>query len=436
MAKKIYDFNLGYTLLRPYVCWCFRFFYSALRVEGKENLPKGKPYILAPNHQNALMDALVVLATNRKRTVFLARSDIFKSPIFAAILRFLKIMPIYRIRDGRGELGKNEEVFEDSADVLHAGYSLCLMPEGQQSFKRKLLPLVKGTFRIAFLTQESLSDEDLLIIPVGIDYGDYVNEGSHLTIRYGTPINVRQHMADYEEQPARALKTMQEELSVGIDSLIQNIRSEEYYELFYRLSLMFCSAIAGKGGYFARLDARRTITNVLNEMEQTDAERVGQLQRLTDEYTGVLKKHKLTDEVVRKNGIPVALLAMQSIVLLLCFPFTAVAWLLNTVPAYVPRIFTRKFKNKEFVASVNVVGYLAVLFILMLALFIVSIFIVVPLWIAPVLLFVTPVLRRGIYAYSRYCKKLVKGIRFAATAKQARQSIIGLRQQIAQLLGR
>ena len=35
-------------------------FYKKIKVVGKENFPKGKPILIAPNHQNALIDALLI----------------------------------------------------------------------------------------------------------------------------------------------------------------------------------------------------------------------------------------------------------------------------------------------------------------------------------------------------------------------------------------
>ena len=57
------------------------------------------------------MDALAVLFTHNGQPVFLARADIFKKKMIAAILYFLKILPVYRIRDGFSSLKANDEIF-------------------------------------------------------------------------------------------------------------------------------------------------------------------------------------------------------------------------------------------------------------------------------------------------------------------------------------
>ena len=81
--KKIQDFNLGYALLRYYVDFALKLSYRNIRYVGREKVPQDGAVIYAPNHTNALMDALVILAMDKKAKVFVARADIFKNPVLA-----------------------------------------------------------------------------------------------------------------------------------------------------------------------------------------------------------------------------------------------------------------------------------------------------------------------------------------------------------------
>jgi 1-acyl-sn-glycerol-3-phosphate acyltransferase len=75
--SKIYDFTLSYGLFKSYVMFAFKRFFSRYIVMGKENIPETGPIILAPNHLNALMDALAAISVvpHKMPVVFLARSD-------------------------------------------------------------------------------------------------------------------------------------------------------------------------------------------------------------------------------------------------------------------------------------------------------------------------------------------------------------------------
>ena len=58
--SKIYDYPLYFNLIRKYIAFTFKRFYSDFIVVGKENIPTDAPIIFAPNHVNALMDALAI----------------------------------------------------------------------------------------------------------------------------------------------------------------------------------------------------------------------------------------------------------------------------------------------------------------------------------------------------------------------------------------
>ena len=78
IRKKIYDKDPFYAVLKPVVDWCTRQSYRRIDVRGKENLPEDGAVLLAPNHSNTLMDALVMLQAQKAPTVFGARADMFK----------------------------------------------------------------------------------------------------------------------------------------------------------------------------------------------------------------------------------------------------------------------------------------------------------------------------------------------------------------------
>jgi len=174
-VKPLGKYSKGYQFLRAYIHITLRnLFLKDVEVRGIEKIDPKKPIILAPNHQNALVDALLVATSIKQQPVFLARADIFEKPIIVKILRYLKMLPVYRIRDGFDTLKKNEDIFEQCVNFLGGKNTLILFPEGNHANKRHFRPLKKGLARIAF-EAESKNDFNLglQVIPVGVDYSNY-----------------------------------------------------------------------------------------------------------------------------------------------------------------------------------------------------------------------------------------------------------------------
>lgn len=228
--KAIQDNNTLYNILSPLVQFGTRCHYQCFDVHGLENLPSEGAYIIAPCHQQALMEPLAVLNFAPKPPVFLARADIFENPTIRAILTFLKILPVYRIRDGKSNLSKNNDIFDKSRDVLLDGFPLCLMAEGRHNDRHHLLPMGKGMFRIAGETQLKLGDHPLYIVPTGIDFDEYERPYANLVVNIGKPIAVQPFMNEYRENEPVALNEMRDALSSALSPLMHDIRNEEYYE--------------------------------------------------------------------------------------------------------------------------------------------------------------------------------------------------------------
>ena len=229
---KIQDKNSLYSFLRPYVDWMFRRSYRQFRYVGKENVPSDGAIIYAPNHTNALCDAMCVLGIDHSRKVFVARADIFHDPKKANILHWLKIMPINRVRDGLDEVRHNDETLNNAVDTLRDGVPFCILPEGTHRPMHSLLPLGKGIFRIALQANEAFGEEKpIYIVPVGLEYGDYYHLWDSLTVNIGKPIDVTAFVKAHSElDHAQMMVALKEELTMRMRELILWVPDDEHYE--------------------------------------------------------------------------------------------------------------------------------------------------------------------------------------------------------------
>lgn len=222
--RKIYDKDNTYSALRYIVDLYVYASFRKIRYEGRENLPRDGAVILTPNHCDALMDPMAVLAMDKQAKVFVARADIFQNPVILKILTFLKMLPIHRIRDGFRNVLATEDTVEKSVEVLNNKVPFCILPEGMHRPMHSLLPLGKGVSRIALRTDKVLEGKShVYIVPIGCEYGDYFRYRSTLLVSIGKPIDISAYIEANSEKS-------EPELLVGIrDLTAEGIRKEIIY---------------------------------------------------------------------------------------------------------------------------------------------------------------------------------------------------------------
>lgn len=107
-----------------------------VRVSGIERLGEG-PYIFTPNHQSQL-DIAILLGYLPGRTRFAAKKELFRQPLFGAVLRTLGMIPIDRDDPAAS--------MERLRRLALGGGSVVIFPEGTRSRDGALLPFKKGAF--------------------------------------------------------------------------------------------------------------------------------------------------------------------------------------------------------------------------------------------------------------------------------------------------
>lgn len=164
------------------------FLHKKITVVGKENIPKKGALLFIGNHQNALIDAILIPITNHREIHFLTRASAFKNKLVSVFLKSLRMIPIYRIRDGAETIEKNIAIFEQCFEILHKEKAIEIFAEGQHHKQRKILPLKKGFARIILGTLQKYPDLEIQIVPVGLNFDSHLNFPSSVSVHYGKPI--------------------------------------------------------------------------------------------------------------------------------------------------------------------------------------------------------------------------------------------------------
>lgn len=353
--------SLGYWVLKQIVRFAEFIIYKKIVINGKEKIPKNKPILFAPNHQNALSDPMAVLLYTSYQPVWLARADIFKNKTAARILRFLKIMPVYRIRDGKDQLANNDQTFENSIRVLKSNGALALFPEAAHSGKRQMLMHKKAVPRIVFMAEEKARENiDIQIIPTGIYYSSYWKFNRSVVVNFGDPVPVNNYLETYKENPNAATLALRDKLYETIDAQTINIRSKKHYNDFELIREFY-----GKT-YLERQQQKYSLTNLfrsdqkltrrLDELEQQNPEVVESMTVLANKYQQALKKHRLRNWLFVNNKNNFLKLAGNKLLLLVGLPFFVYGFVFNAIPFFtIDTIVRKKIKDFAFWSTFSLV---------------------------------------------------------------------------------
>ncbi|MCG8306274.1 MAG: lysophospholipid acyltransferase family protein [Cytophagales bacterium] len=222
--------NLYYYPLKLYVFIASYLYFRKLRIVGRKNIPVKGPLIYAINHQNALLDALLLSVVSRRNPHFLTRADVFKNRFADKFLRGLKMLPIYRIRDGFDSVKMNEAIFDAAKDILVKGGVVGIFPEGSHSLKYMMRPLKKGVARIAFRAEEAVDfNLDLKIVPVGIQYESHFYPRGRTLISFGKPVRVSDYLEAFHQNQSAGIEQLLDELYKRMKSLILHFTDTPEY---------------------------------------------------------------------------------------------------------------------------------------------------------------------------------------------------------------
>ena len=417
--KKIDEWALDYWLLQCYARLCFRIYFRRIEVVNKQNIPDNQPAILTPNHQNALMDAMVLVCKTGKQNVFLARADIFKGKRLIRFLTFANIMPIYRIRDGIENVKRNDEVFDKTLNVLHNKLNpLGIFPEGNHGDRRRLRPLVKRLFRIAFQAQEKYGNEPgVKIVPIGIDYGHYQHFRTTLFMNVGEPIEVSEFYPAYHENPVKGINQLKDHFAQKLSRQMIDIQTEEYYELYMHLREIYNDTMRKKldireGSLSAKFKADKVMIDLLNRELESQPDSIAGLNNLMAQYQEGLKKAGLRDWVLKKDTYPLPVLLIEAIAALVLLPLFMVGAINNCLPYWFTGSRVRNLKDPQFHSSFKyVIGMVAFpLWYLVIAIILAF----VPLPVMFKILYIVLLPLTGLFAFGYFIrlKKLVAKFRY------------------------
>ena len=172
-----------------------------LIVKGKHNL-QDRNYIFVANHASLIDIPLLLIAVNRY-TVFIAKSELSKIPIFKSILDMAGFIFVDRKNNDNAVKSMNNLM----DDIKKIPRSVAIFPEGTRTRDGELLPFKKGAAIFAINT-------DIPVIPVAIS-GTFSwskkklfdMSQSVISFEFGEPIVTENYSIDDRDHLNERIKT-------------------------------------------------------------------------------------------------------------------------------------------------------------------------------------------------------------------------------------
>jgi 1-acyl-sn-glycerol-3-phosphate acyltransferase len=216
-----------YTLLQNYVRLGLKIYFKHWQSVNTHHIPDEGPFIFVANHQNAFLDAILVVCGIKRNPWFLARGDVFKTPWIARLLSFMRIKPIFRFRDGHSAMRKNDRIMNECVYLLEQGECLLLFGEGNHNQPWTSRNLQRGFAHLAFQYMEK-TKQDIKIVPVGIHYEIHDVFRSRVLVNYGAPISLKE-ITDHVPDPRDKFTPLLAHTTEKLRSLILTVPLDQDY---------------------------------------------------------------------------------------------------------------------------------------------------------------------------------------------------------------
>ena len=218
---------VAYRVVRTIAQCLLWLFYRRIDVLGGDEVPLDRPLVVAANHHNSIVDALIVVAKFPRPVTILANAPLFTHFLLGPFLKAVGAVPVFRRKEAGDDPAKNASMFEAVLEVLHRRGAVLIFPEGRTQPKPQLLPLRTGAARI--VTQCDPSERTALL-PVGLVYHDPGTfRSGRAVINVGSAIDANAHNPRNDHQDPSRVVALTKLLHQAIQAQI--VEADDQYTL-------------------------------------------------------------------------------------------------------------------------------------------------------------------------------------------------------------
>lgn len=220
-----------YNILKPLVSISLRAYFKRIDVKGKEHLDY-KHLLLVSNHPSAMFDPLLIAVASKKQLHFIAGIEWFGKGLKKWLFtKHFNMIPVYRPWLKTGKNQDNKDMFRECYMSLERGDTIIIYPEAESITVPWIRELKTGAARIKLGADQHLKDggidEEVKIVPVGLNYSNPHRFQSGLLINIGEPIDFKG--IDRNGEPKEVARQMTERIKQSMEDQVLHVEQAEHY---------------------------------------------------------------------------------------------------------------------------------------------------------------------------------------------------------------
>jgi len=281
-----------FKLVRAYVKICLNVYFKKIDLINKPE-KVNSPILLASNHQNAFLDAILIVCYTNTPVWFLTRADLFKKPILKKILNFFNMLPMFRERDGVEGLQQISGIENQCIKLFKRGEWVGIFPEATHDQRWVLRPVRKGTARLLYAALSK--NVDLELRAAGIFYHHHLLAGTKVTLNFSTSILVEPISDTPKALWVNKVTTLLQE---ALAKLIPNVEyNNENYEAYEKLILESILK-------FKNASPKEILSYVIQKVENLKDSEANDQQTFQNKVKrfSLISKEKLEKSLVQANS--------------------------------------------------------------------------------------------------------------------------------------
>jgi 1-acyl-sn-glycerol-3-phosphate acyltransferase len=296
-----------YGAVRGLAAGLLALFYRRIEVVGLEHVPREGPVVVAANHQNALVDGMLLLTAVPRRLTALAKAPLFRHPLVGPFLALLGAVPVRRRQDApAGAPGPtNEAMFAAAAATLERGGALLIFPEGVSQPEPVLQPLRTGAARIVLGAEAAHGGRlGVRLLPVALTYHE---PGTFRTgwalVLVGEPVPTADCVALHARAPEEAVRRLTARLGQALRERVVEVGDRQTLRLVQVAEALW-RAGAPAADPATSATWRRRLARAHRYLTERDPSRVAALRERLERLARTLERSRAEPRLLGRAPAP------------------------------------------------------------------------------------------------------------------------------------